>query len=643
MLVVGWLLFLGALLGGAVTVRDRIRAAPLDTELVVAQEWCSVAGPNWSGARSEWPKPVPNDPLWGDLRFSQWLALLRDGNAGERKLAAESINQILRPQFNTLCCVVLDCNTGRYAGAEHAGIADVPYAIYHIVDALSDESPDVRHAAIRALAACGPFAEPAVGRLRDLLYHPEFRGSALSALIDLRSAAFPAVRDLMSLLDSEPDGPFKIEVAKALWCIGRNPRAMRYLGDKFIASVVAGGWKNFENPAELRMYLVSEILTETDRQIAGEALKLGVALKRLDGWWATRHACELIEALGPVAKEYVPELVHEFDERPGFSVLRALRAIGPDAAPAVPHIIAFYRSRMEPNGSIGDDPDAKLVMQTLGAIGAPHDDILALVRESLRSASPPRWMLGCELSGYLGPKASAIVPELVRLARFDPDGDFGRAACEAIAKIGPTAEDAVPGLIEILNSVNSFAAAEALGRIGPAAARAVPFLESKLIYSNWQVPAAVTLWRIDGRNSSIELLAARIGEGDTLAFAEAAKLGEGARQVIPSLRRAADDPTFCTMALDAWLQISPDAEVRSRLGQRMRSLNWFEAIEAAAMLARRTRDVEARRFLQRLAYRTNESAALHANRALDELIMSDLGKDSLAYDLWIRKLPLLPY
>jgi HEAT repeat protein len=60
-----------------------------------------------------------------------------------------------------------------------------------------------------------------------------------------------------------------------------------------------------------------------------------------------------------------------------------------------------------------------------------------------------------------------------------------RSAAEALGKLGPAADSAVPELARLLGDPEAFvrvSAAEALGRLGPAAGAAVPELMKSIIY-----------------------------------------------------------------------------------------------------------------------------------------------------------------
>ncbi len=98
-------------------------------------------------------------------------------------------------------------------------------------------------------------------------------------------------------------------------------------------------------------------------------------------------------------------------------------------------------------------------------------------RDEIDSAATRR--AAAEAVGKLGPDAEAAVPALIEalaVTKMSPDGDTRRAVVNALGRIGPGASAAVPALMGCLAAGGANAAVEALGRIGPAAVQATPEL-----------------------------------------------------------------------------------------------------------------------------------------------------------------------
>ena len=131
-----------------------------------------------------------------------------------------------------------------------------------------------------------------------------------------------------------------------------------------------------------------------------------------------------------------------------------------------------------------------------------------------------------------------------------------RQAAEALAQMGPAAQEAVPALTAALSNPQLFffrpAFALALGKIDRRAASiAVPALIDVLAGKRRALPdrkeAASVLGQIGGETpDAIAALAKALGDADAAVRQEAAKalgaIGPQARSTVPPLRKALMDP-----------------------------------------------------------------------------------------------------
>jgi serine/threonine protein kinase/HEAT repeat protein len=177
---------------------------------------------------------------------------------------------------------------------------------------------------------------------------------------------------------------------------------------------------------------------------------------RDDNPTARRRAAQALGECGPSAREAVGALVTALND-PDFWVSEtaslALRKITGSPAPAM----GRRRSASEPQGTTPPTVEKLL--------------------EALRDPAS-RWIAVVAL-GQIGPTAQAAVPALVE-ALEDPELAVRWDAAKALGKMGPAAARAVPALAAVLHEQDDpivrQRAVVALGEIGPAARSAVPAL-----------------------------------------------------------------------------------------------------------------------------------------------------------------------
>ncbi len=229
----------------------------------------------------------------------------------------------------------------------------------------------------------------------------------------------------------------------------------------------------------------------------------------------------------------VPDLIELLregrDDGYGPAVIEALGRIGPDAAPAVPFLIERFRKQECFLGKQGTFVGSNY--------GQPSD---ALAR--------------------IGAPA---VPALVEVMN-GPNAEVRPCAAEVLARIGPSAEGAVPALIRAVQpgrllgqdadlqaSVLQRHALFALCRIGPRAAAVIPMLNEKL---DREIEADVSRkneppsdrWSNVGLLAQvgappIEKLLGAFRRGAVTAADELSYLGPLARPAVPALRDALND------------------------------------------------------------------------------------------------------
>ena len=147
---------------------------------------------------------------------------------------------------------------------------------------------------------------------------------------------------------------------------------------------------------------------------------------------------------------------------------------------------------------------------------------------------------------------------------------FGRAAAEALGKIGPPAEASASRLIELLKHRNAYVrlnAAYALGAMGPTAKAAVPALTEELKIPEY-IPAseaaAEALGKIGvaGRQALIEALKDTEPWLFVVAADALAKIGPDAKAAVPALIEAVKDNVESVRSRAAYTlgKIGPEAK-----------------------------------------------------------------------------------
>jgi HEAT repeat protein/pimeloyl-ACP methyl ester carboxylesterase len=127
------------------------------------------------------------------------------------------------------------------------------------------------------------------------------------------------------------------------------------------------------------------------------------------------------------------------------ATVTALGQIGPEAKPAVPHLIDALCAV---SGEAYPE-----VIKTLGQIGpAAKPAVPHLIEILCRKSSQEAYKAAIEALGQIGSSSQAAVPHLVEGLNID-DVDVSARVATALGQIGPAAIDAVPHLVEVLERV----------------------------------------------------------------------------------------------------------------------------------------------------------------------------------------------
>jgi HEAT repeat protein len=179
-------------------------------------------------------------------------------------------------------------------------------------------------------------------------------------------------------------------------------------------------------------------------------------------------AAQALRDFGPAAKAAVPALVEAAkDEQVGYAH-SALESIGPSGNWALPQLIEKLSDE--------DPGDRGIAAFAIGCIGPKAKEAVPNLIESLEDDHHGVRAETARALGKIGPTAKAAVPALVETTK-DEQAWVRIWASDAIWRIDRDPR-AMPVLIDGLKShyASSTRAAGALGRIGPSAKEAVPAL-----------------------------------------------------------------------------------------------------------------------------------------------------------------------
>jgi HEAT repeat protein len=408
------------------------------------------------------------------------------------------------------------------------GPALAQVALPALTAALKTKDQATLQAAGYALAKLGTHAKGALAALEEA--RPHARGFAESAIgAALRAVGGDGLKPLATLI--------------------RDPKAPL---EKRVGALSELGW--VKNPDDTLVAILVEALKDPEprvRAAAAEAVgTLGPkakatlpALLELLGDMELEQAAKqnrrgtdevLPVTVANLGADGVPGLaavVKDPAKKPAarYQAIVALSLLGRKAKAALPVLEAAMQDKIAPLA-------AESACAYALAGGDPTKS-LAVLRDSLKHQSPFVNWTAARAVERLGPRARAVVPDLLPLLKH-AEPDVRIMAARAFGKLGPDAKPAVPALAELLKSGDGrqrFQVALALGELGPDAAPALPSLVE-------QLP------RLEKMNPHPVLMA--LG-----------KLGPAAKPALPDLLKLlGGDDIFADEVLNVVGQIGPEAK-----------------------------------------------------------------------------------
>lgn len=387
-----------------------------------------------------------------------------------------------------------------------------------------ERESNITVALIQALERLGPRAKDAGAVLRRQLTSADLgvRGAAIAALAHIGPKDKAVVKDLLPLLQ-DPHAQVRRTLAEHLSTLLHNESSL--VQPDVVAALRQAVARE---PDDVALSYIIRSLGKVP-----EPAVIRDLLPHVENELLTKHREEAIAALGSVIFWMPPEKRKTRDEQNSpiaatvaalVKILRdndparstaiyALMQIGPDAAPAVPLLIAEVKKP----GKKGDwNSDRLYAVRALGAIGPGAKAAVAVLVE--KGLTDENWQLresAVTALGRIKNQPNVAVPALVKMLSDEREIVAARAF-EALAEFGPDGKKAIPALLALLNDSKKVnAAAATLVKIGIAGEKTAlaPLLKAASTYQDRELMHIATL----------------LGQ-----------LGPDAQQALPILRKLAD-------------------------------------------------------------------------------------------------------
>ena len=399
----------------------------------------------------------------------------------------------------------------------------LPKTLPGLIAAIESKDLWLKFCALRALAGMGATAKPALPVLVKAVERGDTQ--ALEAMFAVGKAAgadsIPALTGALASTNSE----LRQRTADLLAEIGPAAKG-----------AVPSLKQRLADPEPRVVAMAAIALFKIDGQAHGAVPVLVKLLAHRDPEARAASAVSLGE-LGSQAGDAVPALAQALDDsnhQVQAMSARSLGLIGEAAKTAIPRLIARL-----------DDADGTVLMWTIGTLGqfgeAAKEAVPKLKRLAQQQGTA-RWAV--EALSTMGTDGAAAVLELVR----DANGGRRQLLARTLIKFGPKAADAVPLLVQDLNSetVGRIAtAAQVLGHLGDRARVALPRLNELLDDEDvrLRVRAAGAVWKLEHQTNAVwSVLLAALQDESTyrvgarrMAAEVLGEMGPIARDAVPLL------------------------------------------------------------------------------------------------------------
>lgn len=333
------------------------------------------------------------------------LKAMRDDDAQVRKLAA-------------LC--VAQGEPGQHTRA----------AVPLLVELLKENDDDLKYEVQSGLSSMGPAAaEPLAELFAADQTNPAVRQRAAKILLDNDAQHHRAVPHLeQALKDADPN----IRYTAALLLVKNDPYHPR------AATLLRGVFNegdSTQRAAAVRLY--------PSLGLGDEAVDVLVQALQDDSQQVRQTAAYALSPYGGSLQSKFTEIVKLLnDKQTRLPALQVLNHMGPDAAPALPELVAMLKL---------DEDTRQRAIYVFSNIGKPAvPKLIALVQDAEADAAAR--IAAMQALAYLGESAKQVVPAVVEALKNATEPSERLAAASAVARLGEPNETAMQVLVEHLTA-----------------------------------------------------------------------------------------------------------------------------------------------------------------------------------------------